>query len=267
MVQAWAGNCAPKFPPGWSAEMNRPRLLVTRAEPDASDTARLIAELGGEAVLLTTRREVAIVEPAPVRPDLLIATSPRAFRLGEAIPADWFGLPCLVVGGVTGEAARQAGFSDIRMAGGEAASLAPLLAPFAGKHAIYLAGEPRRPELESDARAAGLILGLWRRYRMEEGASPEEVEAKLAGRIDAVLHFSRESAASLARAVAASAHRARLWRAGQACLSPAVAGSLREAMGPLPFEPRLALAPERNAASLVRTALALARQGDGAQFD
>jgi hypothetical protein len=134
--------------------MNRPRLLVTRAEPDASDTARLIADLGGEAVLLTTRREAAILEAAPARPDLLIATSPRAFRLGEAIPPDWLALPCLAVGGVTGEAARQAGFTDIRIAGGEAASLRPLLAPFAGKRAVYLAGEPRRPELEADAAAA-----------------------------------------------------------------------------------------------------------------
>lgn len=247
--------------------MNRPRLLVTRAEPDASDTARLIAELGGEAVLLTTRRETAIFEPAPARPDLLVATSPRAFRLGESIPQDWLALPCLVVGGVTGEAAKQAGFTDIRVAGGEAASLKPLLAPFTGQRAIYLAGEPRRPELETDARQAGLTLDLWRRYRMEEGASPEEVDAKLAGRIDAVLHFSRESAASLARAVQHSPCREKLWCAGQACLSPAVAGSLREAMGPLPFEPRIALAPERNAASLARTALALAREQTDTQFD
>ncbi len=247
--------------------MARPRLLVTRAEPDASDTARLIAELGGEAVLLTTRREVAILEPAPPKPDLLIATSPRAFRLGESIPADWRALPSLTVGGVTGDAARQAGFSDIRVAGGEAASLKPLLAPFAGKRAIYLAGEPRRPELEADACGAGLTLDLWRRYRMEEGAAPEEVDAKLASRIDAVLHFSRESAASLARAVADSLHRETLWQAGQACLSPAVASTLREVMGKLPFEPRIALAPERNAESLVRTALALAREQGGAQFD
>lgn len=247
--------------------MNRPRLLVTRAEPDASDTARLIADLGGEAVLLTTRREAAILEAAPARPDLLIATSPRAFRLGEAIPPDWLALPCLAVGGVTGEAARQAGFTDIRIAGGEAASLKPLLAPFAGKRAIYLAGEPRRPELEADAAAAGLMLDLWRRYRMEEGAATDEVEAKLAGHIDAVLHFSRESAASLARGVMHSPRRENLWRAGQACLSPAVAGTLREAIGPLPFEPRIALAPERNATSLVRTALALAREQTDTQFD
>lgn len=247
--------------------MMRPRLLVTRAEPDASDTARLIAELGGEAVLLTTRRETAIVEPAPARPDLLIATSPRAFRLGEPIPPDWLTLPCLAVGGVTGEVARQAGFTDIHVAGGEAASLKPLLAPFAGKRAIYLAGEPRRPELEADASEAGLALDLWLRYRMKEGVAGDEVNAKLAGRIDAVLHFSRESAGSLARAAAASPHRERLWRAGQACLSPAVAGSLRAAMGPLSFEPRLALAPERNAASLVKTALALAREQTDTQFD
>lgn len=247
--------------------MNRPRLLVTRAEPDASDTARLIAELGGEAVLLTTRREVAILEAAPPKPDLLIATSPRAFRLGEPIPQDWLGLPCLTVGGVTAEAARLVGFSDIRIAGGEAASLKPLLAPFAGRRAIYLAGEPRRPELEADATASGLSLDLWRRYRMEEGASAEDIDAKLKNPVDAVLHFSRESAASLARAIQHSPHREHLWRTGQACLSPAVAGTLRAVMGPLPFEPRIALAPERNAASLVRTALALAREQTDTQFD
>lgn len=248
--------------------MGRPRLLVTRAEPDASDTARLIAELGGEAILLTTRHEIPILEPVPATaPDLLIATSPRAFRLGLAIPDAWLARPCLVVGAVTGEAARQAGFADIRIAGGEAASLKPLLAPFTGQRATYLAGEPRRPELEADAREAGITLAVWRRYRMEEGAAASDVEAKLANGIEAALHFSRESAASLARAVAGSPHRERLWRAGHACLSPAVASALREAMGPLAFEPRIALAPERNAASLVRLALGLAEDPTRAQFD
>jgi hypothetical protein len=108
---------------------------------------------------------------------------------------------------------------------------------------------------------------FWKLGPLPGEAVTVEVEAKLAGHIDAVLHFSRESAASLARGIAHSPRRENLWRAGQACLSPAVAGTLREAIGPLPFEPRIALAPERNATSLVRTALALAREQTDTQFD
>lgn len=247
--------------------MTRPRLLVTRAEPDATETARLIAELGGEAVLLTTRREIPVLDPTPVRPDLLIATSPRAFRLGLPIPDAWLALPCLVVGGVTAEAARHTGFSDIRVAGGEAASLAPLLAPFAGKRAIYLAGEPRRPELETDARQAGLRLDLWLRYRMTEDAAPGAVAAALERPIDVALHFSRESVASLARAAQEAPLRDRLHRAGHACLSPAIAEALRVALDPWPAPPRLVLAPQRKAESLIRAALALAREPAATQFD
>ncbi|MGL5447013.1 MAG: uroporphyrinogen-III synthase, partial [Rhabdaerophilum sp.] len=183
--------------------MVRPRLLIARAEPEASFTTELVARLGGEPILAPMRKAICIQTLAPPKPMAIVATSARAFLLGESIPPDWCDLPCLVVGEITGEAAREAGFYDIRIAQGEATSLAPLLVQFSGKALVYLAGEPRRPELEADAIEHGIPLVSWLRYRMEDAESLPEAarQALVDSQCDAILHFSRESVATLLRLV------------------------------------------------------------------
>jgi uroporphyrinogen-III synthase len=241
--------------------MQPPRLLITRAEPEASLSAAQVTRLGGSAILAPIRRGIAISTPAPPRPDGVVATSVRALQNAESVPADWRTLPCFVVGDVTGDAAREAGFRDIRIARGDAVSLAPLLAEFSGRTLVYLTGEPRRPELEEEAARRGTHLVLWLRYRMEEvEILPETARAALTeGSCDAILHFSHESSMSLLRLV----RQAELWEALQhpvhACLSQAIAESLaRKLAGSLPAA-RFAITPERNAEALIRTAFAACR--------
>lgn len=237
--------------------MARPRLLIARAEPEASLTADLVTRLGGEPILAPMRRAVSIESPTPAKPAAILATSARAFHLGLPIPRDWRDLACLVVGEITGEAAREAGFHDIRIARGEAAGITPLLAEFSGKTLVYLAGEPRRPELESDAQSRGIQIVPWLRYRMEDlGALPEAARTALRdSQCDAILHFSRENVASLLRLVAKAGLSGALFRPIHACLSPAIAESLSSRLGMHYPPPRTIIASARKAEALIETAL------------
>lgn len=243
--------------------MNKPRLLITRAQPEAASSAAWVTRLGGDPIVAPIRTAIGIETPLPSRPRAFVATSARAFRLGAPIPADWHDLPCLVVGEVTGEAAREAGFRDIRIARGDAASLAPFLKDFSGKALVYLAGEPRRPELEADAARLGVQLVVWLRYRLEEAQElPDTARSALSeGACDAILHFSRESTQSLLRLVQQAGLQSTLERPVHACLSPAIAESLSDRLAGLSPVCRIVIAPERNTEALIRTALAACADG------
>jgi uroporphyrinogen-III synthase len=162
-----------------------------------------------------------------------------------------------VVGEVTGKAAHEAGFRDIRIARGDAESLAPLLADFGGKPLVYLAGKPRRPELEAEARSLGVSLVPWLRYRLEEASHlPEPARSALAeSTCDAVLHFSRESTASLLRLAREAGLEHALIHPIHACLSPAIAESLLQDLAAHPPAPRIVIATERNTEALIRLTL------------
>lgn len=237
--------------------MSPPRLLITRAEPEASVTAAWVTRLGGHPIVAPIRQSLAVTTPAPTKPAALVATSARAFRLGTPVPADWHDLPCLVVGEITGEAARDTGFRDIRVAQGDAASLVPLLADFGGKPLVYLAGEPRRPELESEAAGLGVPLDPWLRYRLEDAVElPEPARVALRDNAcDAILHFSRESTMSLLRLVRGVALENTLLSPVHACLSPTIAESLLQGLASHFPAPRITIATERNTGALIRSAL------------
>lgn len=212
------------------------RVLVTRSMPEAEETANLLRALGHEALIAPLRVVEDVPAPfPPLQPDALIATSRNALGHGATIPAGWLALPLLCVGGKTAESARAAGFVRVEAAGGDAEALQILIAKTCppGSHLLYLAGEPRGPELETALQTAGFRLETLLRYRMRDlERLPEPVRAALAeGQLDAVLHFSSESA----RAFFKRAQSADLMLAAcglrHACLSPAVAAAAREAAG------------------------------------
>lgn len=140
----------------------KPRILVTRPQPDAQASARRLEAMGFAAILLPLT-EIAALDPAFVpRPrdfDAVAATSANALRHapGETVRA-LSGKPFLAVSAHTGEAARAAGFPDVTCAAGNGASLAALaaekLAP--GARLLYLAGRTRRSEFEAALAAAGI---------------------------------------------------------------------------------------------------------------
>lgn len=231
------------------------RVLVTRALPEAEETARDLRALGYEPIVAPLRELVPVSVPWPeVLPDALMATSRHAFTSLLPAAAAWYRLPIHVVGERTGQAAREAGFSDVRVGGGDAAGLARQIISETrvGGRFVYLAGEPRRPELEAVLAKAGLDVMPLLCYRMMALSALPDVarRAIVAGTIDAVLHFSGETAKTfcdLARAAGLASAASHL---RHFCLSPAIAAVLRQAFAQTP-NLGLIVAEEPTASSLL----------------
>lgn len=229
------------------------RILVTRARPEAEETARALEALAHEVILAPVRITEPAATPFPTnRPDALIATSRNSFAHGGEWPRGWLGLPVYCVGERTAEAARTCGFQMIFPAQGDAASLCQKIATELprGTRLLYLAGEPRGTGLEDALLAKGFVLEILLRYRMQRiDHLPDAARAALANSAcDAVLHFSAESA----RAFFALAHKADLTTEAavplHACLSSAVANAAQEAAG---RGLSLMISPKSTEASLV----------------
>jgi uroporphyrinogen-III synthase len=242
----------------------RPRLLVTRAEPDAQILAKRIQALGGEAILAPLRSEVPVFDiPTLLDPDAVIATSSRAFRLGVPVPPAWLVKPCLVVGPATGEAARAAGFQTVLVGAEHARALATKICawnpPF--RRIVYLAGLPRKAEIEARIAEAGIALDIWLRYRMERlKLLPEAAEQALkAGKCDGVLHWSAESAVSYARLITQAGLEREGWQPVHFCFSAAIAAELGRFAQNSGYEPEIEICPELSGERLVEMAIRHAR--------
>ena len=174
-------------------------VLVTRAEADAARTAGALARLGHEAVIAPALAIAPrFLTPPTRRPDALLATSRHAFA--APLPEEMGrGAPVFAVGEHTAEAARAAGFRDVRVGAGDGAGLAPLVVLTMPRPAtlLYLAGRDRKPEVEAALGAAGYRLEVAEVYAAEPvEAWPEAAVEKLrAGEVGAALHYSRRSAA------------------------------------------------------------------------
>lgn len=209
------------------------RLLVTRPEPEASETATVLRAAGHAPLVAPIWSVEATGEPfPPIRPDAVLLTSRRALTVMPAIPSDWEKTPVYCVGARTADAARHAGLPHIRVCADDARALIDAIprGREPGERLLYLAGEPRRPDIEAQFTDAGFLLATIIRYRMhrKESLPAPAAEALRAGTIDGVLHFSPEGARAfflLAR-VAGCTDAAR--RPMQLCLSEAIADAARE---------------------------------------
>lgn len=125
------------------------RVLVTRPEPGASETAARLEALGFEAVVLPLTRIVPLdagPEPDPNAVDAIAVTSVNALRhASPAMAATLSAKPVFAVGDVTAEAARQSGFAVVSSASGTAVDLATLIASRlpASSRILHLAGRER----------------------------------------------------------------------------------------------------------------------------
>lgn len=213
-------------------------LLLTRPLADALPLAGLL-EATGHEVLLAPLMEIVPAEGAEL--DLegaqaLLATSSNAVRAiaagGAAERARR--LPLFAVGDATARTAREAGFADIHVAGGDVDKLAALagerLSPEAGR-LIHIAGRERAGDLRGALERRGFAVDVAVLYRAKAAGSlsAEAVAALSAGAIDAVLLYSPRSAAIWARLVAGHGLGDAARRITHLCLSPAVA----EALAPL----------------------------------
>ena len=197
------------------------RIAITRAMPEAEESAARIRALGGEALIAPLLRIVPRAHDADAAgAQALIFTSvngARAFA-GEAPDT-----PALAVGDATAEALRARGFRDVRSADGNGPALAALaietLAPAAGK-LIYIRGAHAAFDLASALEAAGFAVDARIAYAAEQAKA---LPPALAAPLDVVLFYSAR-AASAYRALGAPQTGQRI----AACMSQGVA----EALGP-----------------------------------
>jgi uroporphyrinogen-III synthase len=213
------------------------RVLLTRPREDSEPLARRLAEMGVEAVIAPL---IEIVPLADVELPLdgvqaLLATSSNGVRALAANPAGAAArrLPLLAVGDATARTALKAGFSDVRVAGGDVDALAALarksLEPRAGR-LVHVAGRDRAGDLKAALGAVGFTVDVAVLYAAKAAtALPAEARAALrAGELDAVLLYSPRTARIHAECVLAEADSliADARELHHFCLSRAVAAAL-----------------------------------------
>jgi len=211
------------------------RLLVTRPQPGAGQTAARLAALGHAPVVLPLSRIVPVPPPeigADETFDCVGASSVNALRHApQALLGRLAELPCHVVGRATAAAAEAAGFRVGHVAPGAAALcswLASAVAP--GTRIAYLCGKVRLDLFEQGCRAAGIDARMIETYDTEAivyGAG--ELAARLDGApFDGVLLYSRMAARGMRALLARHEVAERFGGARYFCLSEGIA----EALGP-----------------------------------
>jgi uroporphyrinogen-III synthase len=170
------------------------RVAITRAEPEASRTAARVRARGAEAIVAPL---IAIVpcgyDTNTEGAQAIIFTSTNGVR---AFP-DARGARdrlVLTVGDATAEAAREAGFNDVRSADGDVNALVALakreLDPARGK-LIHIAGDHVAGDLGGELRAAGFSVERRLAYA-SVAAAP--LPPALNGPLDIVLFHSPRAA-------------------------------------------------------------------------
>ncbi len=175
------------------------KLLVTRPEPGASATAARLAAMGYEPVVLPCLSIRATKPRLPEHPAALVITSGQAI---PALPATLHNIPAFCVGDATAAKLRQAGFTRVESANGNADDLARLVAArhVPGLHLLAV-GERHGLVLAKKLREAGIPVLRRKVYAVTPARHlPEDVTAALtAGKIRGALFYSAETARAFAR--------------------------------------------------------------------
>lgn len=211
------------------------RVLVTRPEPEASDTAERLRWLGHQALVAPMTR-VTTDHAVPIATEGVAAVAMTSRRAIEAVAeradkAAILRLPLYTVGDETARVARRAGFADIRSADGDVEALAGLVdACCDPEHGaiLYLAGRDRAGDLEGRLASVGFEVRCVEVYRADpvEVLPPAVAEALTTGRVDAVLIYSRRAAEILVSRLTELPAPARLGHVAVLAISAAAAEPL-----------------------------------------
>ena len=216
------------------------RILVTRPQPGAADTALALRTRGHEAIVAPLS-EIELLSKVDSRAGpwtAILLTSANGLRgiasfAGSKGSKEWHDIPVFAVGDVTAKAARDMGFAEVNSAAGNVSDLINLVAKRLQPPArlLYLAGEERAGDLAGALRGKNYDVDLVVVYRfLTARVLPEVAAAALAGEIDAVLHFSRASAEAFLKAARNSdLLEVALIKPAHFCLSEHVAAPLRGA--------------------------------------
>ena len=233
-------------------------MLVTRPEPDASDTARRLNALDIETVIdpLLSAEILPTSLPSAIGFAAMAVTSANALRALDSrgeLP-NYRNLPLYAVGDRTAEAARRLGFATVASAAGNFAGLVALLAGARlDGPVLYPAARHQAGDLGKALAPHGIMVITTAIYAMTPAATLGEATraALAAGSIDAALFYSRRTAETFAGLAAPCRDRSKL---GMLCLSEAVAAPLVAA-----HFVRVALAEHPSEAAMMGLALSFAR--------
>lgn len=182
------------------------RVLITRPEPGASQTAARVAALGLIPIVAPVLSIVTRVIPAPRHVAATLLASGNAI---PACPASLHGRPAFAVGSATARRAAEAGFADVRDADGDAVRLAELVAsslsPTDGT-LLLPAAQGQGTELASALRAKGFkVLRRVAYQAVPVTTLPEPAATALRhGDLTAITFFSGETARHFVRLVQAA---------------------------------------------------------------
>lgn len=204
------------------------RVLITRAEPDASEFADACRSHGLDPILSPVMRieiEKADIDLADV--GAIAFTSANGVR-AFAANSPQRSLPVFAVGTVTGEAAKAAGFEYVSLAGGDVEALAGHIASenaLVGKVLLHVAGADRAGDLVTALTARGIAARRQTLYRAEAASAlSAQAEASLRTESGLWVTFFSPRTVRLFLALAEKAGLAsRLPEMRAACLSAAVA--------------------------------------------
>lgn len=212
------------------------RILLTRPVEDATRSAATLRALGHDVMI----SPVLAIEPLPdakIGPgpfSALVLTSSNAARALMLHPRcdELIALPVFAVGGQTAEAAKLAGCRDVISADGDGIDLVELIAaryPADGVRLLYLAGRDISVDLASllSTRDVDVETVTLYRAQAEQRLSEDARSAFAARRIDAVLHYSRRTAAAFVACAQSSNVLAEINAPAHFCISERAAEPLR----------------------------------------
>jgi uroporphyrinogen-III synthase len=202
------------------------RLLVTRPEPDASETAARLNALNIETVvdpLLIAETLTTTLPPADGFSALAVtsANALRALHDRGDLPR-LLKLPLYAIGDRTAAVAREFGFAEVVSAGGDFGDLVALLARagIAGP-VLYPAAKQQAGDLAKALSPHGVMVITVPVYAMTPAARLDSATDFRA--LDGALFYSRRTAQTFVSLAARAEERTRL---GMLCLSEAVAEPL-----------------------------------------
>lgn len=213
------------------------RVVVTRPSRSGEKTATMLEAMGHTPVLLPLSAPqhdpTAAFAGLSSHPAAIAVTSAEAIHvltlLGDAL-APHLQTPLFAVGEATAMAARETGFTDIRVAEGDGEALASLITAshpiFAddNRPLLYLAGSPRTQSLEVGLSENGIPFRTLECYRMIPVTwSQQELDALLLkDPVDAILFYSSEAARLFFKAISPRNDRQFLQNTHFICISEKV---------------------------------------------
>jgi uroporphyrinogen-III synthase len=225
------------------------RILLTRPEPDNARSAARLRARGHDVILAPLMRGETLAADFGGPFAAVLMTSANAARAALEHPrfSELVRLPALTVGDHSAEVARAAGFTDVESAHGALDDLVRLATRLANARLLYLAGEDRAGDLAAELAGHGIAVETAVIYRAVAATAlpPALTQALGTNQLDAVLHYSGRSAATLLHLAAAAGAVNTLLGLAHYCLSDAVAVPLRQAGAG-----RITIAPDPSESSL-----------------